>query len=371
MLSFSIGLNDQRTKSAIENQISHIQIHSKKYLEDNKSSYTIENIEELSSTLENIESINYFSKRLILDATISTAHGFKNVRLIGIDPEQESLVTKISENIDSGTYFNEFKNNPLVIGGALAEDLKISVKKSANIGFQDGLGNFVQYGFRVEGIFNTPDSRFDKSTLFVKRKNLEELAFMEGAVHEIAIICDDIEKSQEITDIINAKFPDIQADTWKETSPELGYADEMMGTMIAIFLGIIIFALTFGILNTMLMAVLERKKEIGVLMSVGMNKSKIFMMIMLETLFLASVASPFGLLLSYFLIQYYGIYGIDLSVVGEGMSGFGAESIIYTTIEGQVYWLMALMIVIAALLSSIVPARKALKYDPAEAVKAI
>ena len=371
MLSLSMGLNDQRTKSIIENQISHIQIHSNAYLEDEKPEFNIENYKDINNALDGIEEITHYSNRLILNATITTAHGFNNIQLIGVDPEIEAQVTTISAKVDTGTYFNKYKNNPIVIGKSLADDLKIDVKKSANIAFQDATGNFVTYGFRIEGIFNTSDTRFDKSVVFMKRENLEALAFMPDMIHEIAIMCTNIEESEKVAETINASFNNIKADHWKETSPQLGYADDMMGSVIAIFLGIIIFALSFGILNTMLMAVLERKREIGVLMSVGMNRKKIFLMIMLETLFLAVIAAPLGLGISYATITYFGTYGLDLSVVGEGMNSFGAESMLYTSLDGSVYWLMALMIGMAAILSSIIPAKRALNYDPAEAVRSI
>ena len=171
--------------------------------------------------------------------------------------------------------------------------------------------------------------------------------------------------------IINTKFKKNKAESWSEIAPELGYAQEIMGSVIYIFMGIILIALSFGIINTMLMAVLERKKELGMLMSVGLNKRKVFLMIVFETIFISLVAAPIGILLSYLLISYFGIHGIDLSVVGEGLEEFGIGTRIYTKLSLNNYWTISFLTLIVTFLSSLIPARRALKLNPAEAVRAL
>ncbi|HIB90533.1 TPA: FtsX-like permease family protein [Candidatus Poribacteria bacterium] len=170
---------------------------------------------------------------------------------------------------------------------------------------------------------------------------------------------------------LRGNYPDLTIRSWDEISPELGYANELMGTAILIFIGIIMLALAFGIINTMLMAVLERKRELGMLMSVGMNRLKVFTMIVVETIFLALMGGPLGLAFGYFTIQYFGTNGIDLSIVGEGMESFGVGMIVYTSMEAAKYAEVGIMVIITAILSSIYPAYKALKLNPAEAVRAI
>ena len=136
-------------------------------------------------------------------------------------------------------------------------------------------------------------------------------------------------------------------------------------------MGIILLALSFGIINTMLMAVLERKRELGMLMSVGMNKSKVFFMILFETIFISCIATPIGIALSYWIISYFGEHGIDLSIVGKGMENFGVGSQVYTYLPNNLYLNISIMTLIVAFISSLLPARRALKLDPAEAVRAL
>jgi len=151
----------------------------------------------------------------------------------------------------------------------------------------------------------------------------------------------------------------------------LGYAQEAMSNFIYIFMGIILLALAFGIVNTMLMAVLERKREIGMLLSVGMDKRKVFTMIILETLFLAFIAALLGVLLSIWTIEYFGRNGINLSAVAKGLESLGMGARVFTKLPFAMYVDITLMTLSVALIAAIIPARRALKLNPAEAVKAI
>jgi putative ABC transport system permease protein len=136
-----------------------------------------------------------------------------------------------------------------------------------------------------------------------------------------------------------------------------------------IFMTIIFLALSFGIINTMLMAVLDRVREIGMLMAIGMNKIRIFLMITIETILLMLTGSAIGLLLSYLLVEMFKIYGIDMTAFASGLGKMGFSSVVYPFIEPKAYIQIVVLVVITGLLSSIIPARKALKLNPSEAIR--
>ena len=130
-------------------------------------------------------------------------------------------------------------------------------------------------------------------------------------------------------------------------------------------------ALIFGIINTMLMAVLERYKELGMLMAIGLNKVKIFSMIVLETLMLAAVAAPIGLGASFLTVYLLQDTGIDLSSFAKGLERFGMETTIFPVLDIGQYARISLAVFITALLASIYPARKAINLKPVEALHKI
>ena len=119
----------------------------------------------------------------------------------------------------------------------------------------------------------------------------------------------------------------------------------------------------------MLMAVLDRTREIGMLLSIGMNQRKVFSMIVWETLFLSFTGVITGMVLSMISISYFGTSGIDLSVISEGINALGFSSHIYPKLDAGFYPKFALMVIIIAMCSSVFPARRAIKLKPAEAVR--
>ena len=113
------------------------------------------------------------------------------------------------------------------------------------------------------------------------------------------------------------------------------------------------------------------QKELGMLMSVGLNKKKVFLMVVFETIFISLVAAPIGIFLSYILISYFGNHGIDLSSVGEGLEELGIQTRVYTKLSFGNYIGISILTLVVTFLSSLIPARRALKLNPAEAVRAL
>ena len=370
-VSMMLGLNDQRMGSAVDSYLSHIQIHHPSFNENFDIKHTVENFDSLKISLKNDQAIKAFSSRTIISGMASTAHGSAGIRLIGIDPTSESNVTNVHTSMVKGTYFTSIKSKPALIGKKLAEKLQLDIKKKIYLTFVDENGDQQRIKLKVEGIFKTASTLFDRTNIYMKREDLQKILANSSAIHEIGIICEDLNIVDSKVDGLSKSFPNNKIESWGQIAPELGYAQEIMGSVIYIFMGIILIALSFGIINTMLMAVLERKKELGMLMSVGLNKRKVFFMVVFETLFISIVAAPIGIFLSYSFISYFGIHGIDLSSVGEGLEELGIGTRIFTKLSFDNYINITILTLIVTFFSSLIPARRALKLNPAEAVRAL
>jgi putative ABC transport system permease protein len=129
-------------------------------------------------------------------------------------------------------------------------------------------------------------------------------------------------------------------------------------------------ALAFGIVNTMLMAVLERERELGMLMAIGMNRQRIFSMILMETIFLALVGGPTGSLLGYLVVSWLGNTGIDLSNWTAGLQQYGFGTKFYPYLTMREYLLMMGSVVLTAILAALYPSFKAMRLNPVEAMRA-
>ena len=301
----------------------------------------------------------------------SSAHGSQGIKLIGINSDFEKNFSDISQNIVRGSYFSMIKSKPVVIGEKLANSLNLDLKKKVSFTFVDDNGDLQRVKFKVEGIYKSANSIFDAGTVYVKKEDLMKILYNKSSIHEIAVILNNIDDSDILKEKLLKLNGNNKVETWKDLSPELGSVQELMVWFFLIFMSIILLALSFGIANIMLMAVLERKRELGMLMSVGLNKTKIFLMILFETIFISFIALPIGILLSYIMISYYGKIGIDLSIVSKGLDSFGMKSMVYTSLPMSYYIMITFLTLTVTLISSLFPARRALKLDPAQAVKSL
>ncbi len=244
------------------------------------------------------------------------------------------------------------------------------LKAKVTVTISDTAQNMVPITFRVMGIYKTSNTMFDGMNAFVLEESLtRETGFGDDFLHEIAIICNDNETGVKVAKQLQEFFPNQSVMSWKQISPDLAYMSDMMKVMDYIYIGIILLALAFGIINTMLMAVLERAKELGMLMAIGMNKFRVFSMIMLESVFLTLTGALVGMGISAVLLAFLAKSGINFSMWSEGFEALGYSAIVYPVVSFTNYLNITVLVIVTGVLSAIWPARKALKMNPAEALR--
>ena len=248
--------------------------------------------------------------------------------------------------------------------------LDYRLRNKIQLTLSDREGNPIHAIFRVCGIYKTTNTGFDQMAVFV---NAGELAVLYGdediLVHEAAILLNNIDDAGKVRDRLIPLAVGNSVRTWKELAPDAALMNDFMIIYYFIFIGIIMLALAFGIINTMLMSVLERTKELGMLMAIGMNRRRVFTMIMLETVFLTCVGAAAGILLGWAVTGTLGRTGIHMAGWGEGFEAIGFAATVYPIVTPGFIALTAVMVIVTAILSSLWPARKALKLVPVEALR--
>jgi ABC-type lipoprotein release transport system permease subunit len=248
--------------------------------------------------------------------------------------------------------------------------LDYRIRNKIQITISDEKGTPVQGTFKVCGIFRTTNTGFDQATAFVNSRELADLYDGKSVlIHEIAIMIDDIENVNLIREKLSVISHSNTVSTWKDLAPDAAMMNDFMIIYYLIFIGIVMFALAFGIINTMMMTILERTRELGMLMAIGMNRRRIFSMIMLETIFLTIVGSAAGMLGGWAIVMSLGKTGIHFSSWGEGFEAIGFAATVYPIITPFFFMIITIMVIATAIISSVWPARKALKLDPAEAIR--
>ncbi|NSW93964.1 MAG: ABC transporter permease [Bacteroidales bacterium] len=433
------GWVEQRMHDAVYNEVSHVQIHNKGYIDNEEIDLTVQDIDLIEKELNSIPGITAWVKRTKVIAMASTPWANSGVVIYGINPDAEKRVTEIHKRIVTagGSYPDSQKSGEILISDKTAEILKLKqynvtdkvietlreegvpsaiiskldslrnvrfrspvdfteelhkrlnskeldkygmlimdkaldyrIRNKIQVTLADSSGTPVQGTFRVCGIFKTNNTGFDQVSVFVNSEELSGiLSTNKPLIHEIAILLDNIEDADAVKEKLAAVNGNNAVQTWKELAPDAALMNDYMVLYYFIFIGIIMLALAFGIINTMLMAILERTRELGMLMAIGMNRKRVFSMIMLETIFLTSVGAVVGMAAGWAITSILGKTGIHFSGWGEGFEAMGYSARVFPVITPDFFVFVTVMVIATAIIASLWPARKALKLNPVEALR--
>lgn len=369
LISFSSGMVTTFINNSIKNELSHIQIHDAGFLKERGVKFSIDENASLFEKIKNDPNVLAVSQRTVNTGMISSAKGARGLMIVGVDPETEDELTGLSDNIKEGDYFNPKKRNPILISKKMAEKLQVKVRQKVVLTFQNKENDISTGAFRIAGFFSTGNTNFDQFRVYTRRSDINRLMGEENIAHQMAVSLKDPKTLLASQSTIQEMNPSLSVQTYKEVSPEINLFESQIAISAGIFTFIVMLALIFGIINTMLMAVLERYRELGMLMSVGMKKGQIFFMIMLETIMLGMVAAPFGLLFGYATVKWLSKRGIDLSAYSDGLQQFGMSEKIYPDLSPEYYGMLAVAVAITSILASIYPALKAIRLKPVEAIR--
>jgi len=364
-----MGMMESMVDTAINRDLSHIQIHKTDYSKDKEivnyipgSMHVLENI----SKVENVEAV---SGRTLINGMVQSPTSSFGTKIIGINPKQAKQVTDIHQSLAEGVYFGEKYKNQILVGKKLTERLDLKLRSKVVLSFQNLEGEITYIACRIVGIFKTASTLFDESNVYVQQNDLFRILESEPVFHEIAIKIDNAEQLEPVAGTIKSKYESLEIKTWSDLAPEIAFLTETTEIYTYVFVAIILLALLFGITNTMLMSVVDRIREFGVLLAIGMKKGRVFVMIVLETLLLSFTGGIIGTAISVLSIAYFAGAGMDLSAIAASLESFGASTMLYPFLPMAMYVILTIMIIIAANIAALLPAWKAMHLVPSEAIR--
>ncbi len=365
----SFGFSYDTVSSALETRLSHIQIHTSSFRESRNIRDTLEGGMGIVSRAAAIPGALAAAGRIVVDGMASSAETAVGVSVYGIDADAEARVSSIPQHMIEGTYAPGSRRNAVVLGGELATKLGARLRSKIVLTMQDVHGTIVGGSYRVVGIFRTDSKPFDEVSVFVDRRELSGLLGMGDGLHEVAILVHDLSEVDTVAAAAGTVFPDLRVETWKQLAPELQWIYAYTDVYLEIFLGIIVLALLFGITNTMLMSVLDRVREFGVLTAIGMRGRRIFVMIMLESVVLSFFGAVLGMAAGWGSVAALQRTGINLTAFADGLRQWGYSEISYPIVPEYIYIEVFVAVLVAAVLGAVYPAWKAIRLDAARAIR--
>ena len=370
MVSFYNSMMGAISRNSLQHDYSHIQIHHEGYLSEPGLDFQVKNPSTLMEFPSQISDIEAASGRLIVNGMVASPKTNLGIQVYAIDPADEAAVTDLPSFLIAGDYFTNIKRNPILLSQKLAEKLKVKVRSKVVITVQDLEANIRAGAFRVSGIFHSKSPRINNGVVYLPHSDLSKLInSTDTSFNEFAYLLKDNESLIQAKIIMEAKTKNLVR-TYREIAPEFDMIEEGSAISKQVITVIVMLALLFGIINTMLMAVLERTKEIGMLRAIGMFKRKIFLMIVLETFMISLVSAPVGLTAGFLTNRYFErTGGMDLSQYAGALEQYGGDAIFYPELGQSTYLLLMLVVMMTALIGAIYPAIKAVNLEPLEAIR--
>ena len=370
--TLNLGMVEQMLDNQLRLHIGHVQIHRQGYHANPAVERFFRKAEALRQQVAAEPEVRAVAPRVLVHGLLSSAYNNGGVQLVGVAPEAESLVTFIAEQLVAGRYLAA-EGPEILIGERLARKLEVRLgdRVVAMAARPDGqIGSEV---FRVVGLFRTVSADFDRTMAFIPIDRARAmLGLPPDAAHELAVLLDDVRQADALKTRLQAALPDtLEVLTYRDVVPLLVMQRDLYAEMMYLFYLIIGVALIFGIINAMLMAVMERLPEFGVLRAIGMSEGRLFLLVSLESLLIGLLGTAIGWALSLPVYAYLARHGLDLAVFSEALAAFGVGSVIYPRLTLRVVWNAWLIIPLVAWLGALYPAWRAIHVEPVEAMRAV
>ncbi len=362
------GMVDDMIEDGISALPGHAQAHHPAFRDDPSVNHLVPGRgTDIDAALEG-SGLAAYATRVRVPAVVSSERETRGVQLIGVDPLRERGLTFLDDAIFEGRRLEGADDNGVVLGRKLANELETALGKRVVVMSQDPDNEIAERGFRVVGLFDAELEAYEQAYAFTGRTTLQSLLRIGDQVSEVAVKGDDYRDVEAAYAALAAAAPEgTDVRRWYDLDRYLGTMLNVMDGFLLVWVVVIFLALSFGLVNTLVMAVFERVREIGLMMALGMKPSSILGQIIIESMLLLAIGLLLGNVLAWLTIRPLAD-GIDISVVGEGMAMFGAGSMLYPKLTAHDMILSNVVVLALGFLASLSPAWRASRYDPVEAI---
>ncbi|XPV75946.1 MAG: ABC transporter permease [Desulfovibrio sp.] len=376
MLSFQLGMYDVMINASVKGQTGHLQIFEENYPDDWKMRQVVEAPSKLEPLLDSIPEISGYTFRANGFALLSSDDRTYGGMVTGVDPIRESLISSTASTVREGKYLQKGDTNQAVIGSLLAKNLHVSVGDELVLLGSGRDGSVAASVLNIKGVFTSGIDDYDRSAIQIPLRFFQETYMMDESVHQIVIVCkslDDVGSAQSaiIGGLSECGGDEVlECQSWDELSPGLIETIKLdLGGGI-VFYAILVVVVAFSIMNTFLMAVFERTKEFGILLSIGAKPSRLTKMLLLESLFLTACGLLFGIIAGCVLTAVCEQTGIPMGEAEGMLRQYGIPSLLkpklslFSALAGPV------VVFCITMLTALYPALKVHRLKPVDAMQA-
>ncbi|MDU9047271.1 MAG: ABC transporter permease [Candidatus Electrothrix sp. Rat3] len=365
------GMTEQMIANALRSDSGHISLFGKGYRLDPDLSRWINRDQEVLAVLDKDPRVKSAVTRLKQDGLVATAHYSRGAVLLGIDLEAEEEHGQLGSYLDQGDFTFGKKGRQAIIGYKLAEKLHVRIGSKIIISAQDSQQEVSSLPVRISGILKTNNMALDEHAVLLSQGQMQRLLSMENGAAQIAVLLHDETALAQVQEDLSRQFPELDVQRWDELYPALLQSREMMKVFNMVTNMLIFCVAALGIFGVMLVSVLERLREFGIMLAIGTRFSEITRIILAESFFMGFLGYGLGALIGFSTLYYFKIYGLDLNMFSDAFAEFGMDAVTYAIIRPSYFITALVAVIVATLLSVPIPLRVLKKSKPIEAINAI
>ncbi len=370
MTALMRGMVDDMVKTAVRSLPGHVQIHHPRFRDDPSIANSLPPPGEVLVDALSSDQVVGWAARVRVPAVVTSERDTRGTTLVGIDPEAESGLSFIADDMIEGRFLQSFEDDGLVVGRKMLDNLETKLGRRVVVMSQDAENEIIDRGFRVVGVFESKLETTEERFIFTGRKTVQSMLNMNEDVSEIAVVGSSYRDVSNLLRLQQVLGPEQELLPWYELDIYLGSMLTMMDGFVLIWIIVIFLALSFGLVNTLVMAVFERVREIGLMQALGMRPAMILLQILLETLLLLLVGLAAGNLLAILTLAALSD-GIDLSIVSEAMQMMGVANVLYPSLQIGDIVLADVIVIVLGLIAGLFPAWRAARYQPVQALTTV
>jgi ABC-type lipoprotein release transport system permease subunit len=361
------GMIEQQVRNTISNLTGHMQVHGVGYRDDPAIDNSMPPPGPTMLRILRGDNVRAWAARVRIPAVVASERESAGVTLVGIDPEAEQGLSFIAQAVTEGRYLRTPGDHGLLLGRKLAERLETRLGKRIVLMSQDMDNDIADRGFRVVGIFDANTEATETSYVFVGRTVAQDMLKLGGWISELALVVDDRQDLDATLQGLTNAARGLDIQPWTKLEPMLVLTVKMYDATMLIWFVVVFLAMSFGLVNTLLMAVFERTREIGMFQALGMRPRFILSQVLLESLTVLIIGMAMGNVLAWATIAYLG-GGLNLSAFAKGLEWAGLSSVIYPLVAASDVITANLLVIVLGVIASLYPAWRAARYVPVEAI---
>ena len=374
MISLQFGMYGLMIDNTLQAFTGHLQIQAPGYIDDQKMRQTVPGIVPLADSLRAEFPAQNIAARASGFALVSSADRSYGIAVFGVEPQFEPGVSTLPGLISQGRFLDEDDATEIIIGAALARNLKVTLGDELTLLGSGRDGSFAAAVVNIVGIFDSGIAEFDRSITEIPLGLFQDTFYMNGSGHQVVINAGSIGGVSELQVQVEAALPvseKLVVHDWDALQPGLQQAIKADMSSAFFMYGILVVLVAFSVLNTQLMSVLERTHEFGIVMSLGLTPGRLGRLVLLETSIMGVLGLVLGAVLGGLFTYWFSVNGFAYPGMAEMAAKFNLPARMYPQVSPLTLIIGPAVVFVFTILAALYPALRLHKLHPVEAMRAV